>query len=293
MSPFAEGSHTLTKKHLLAAVNDSGFSKLAPAKGPSGRLLWLSGIAVLLLLAIAYAVVQSQFFSGLQLNWAQYDVTELPLEVEKQLNLSQQNTQVDKVAELPVQQQITDQVILKPAVDEPGEAQRLKNLKVIKTSKVEVKLLEQKVLTESKKNKQSAANLGIVNNVQVEQSQQLEGLSSSKKYENYQQWLDAKIESSKQWLKNADKQSVSIQVLMRSKSAGRDLVSFLNNEWPLELDKTYLYEVNMKGKAIYRVFYGEYPSITLGQIKMKQLPESVRVNSPYLHSVYRMQKALL
>ena len=117
--------------------------------------------------------------------------------------------------------------------------------------------------------------------------------SSSEKYEDYQQWLDAKIKSSKQWLRNADKQSVSIQVMMRSKSAGRDLVEFLKTEWPLELDKTYLYEVKMQDKEMYRVFYDEYPSITLGQIKMKQLPESVRVNSPYLHSVYRMQKALL
>jgi septal ring-binding cell division protein DamX len=81
--------------------------------------------------------------------------------------------------------------------------------------------------------------------------------------------------------------------MMRSKSAGRDLVEFLKTEWPLELDKTYLYEVKMQDKEMYRVFYDEYPSITLGQIKMKQLPESVRVNSPYLHSVYRMQKALL
>ena len=80
---------------------------------------------------------------------------------------------------------------------------------------------------------------------------------------------------------------------MRSKSAARELVRYLQTEWPLELDKTYIYEVKMKDRAIYRVFYNEYPSITLGQISMKQLPESVRINSPYLHSVYRMQKALL
>ncbi len=149
------------------------------------------------------------------------------------------------------------------------------------------------MLTESKKNQQTTAKLGIVDVDQVERNQSVDVLSSSRKYDDYEQWLDAKIQSSKQWLKNADKQSVSIQVMMRSKSAGRELAAFLQTEWPLDLDKTYLYEVKIQKKEIYRVFYDEFPSITTGQIKMKQLPESVRANSPYLHSVYRMQKALL
>jgi len=163
---------------------------------------------------------------------------------------------------------------------------------------VEKMPIKREILTGPNKNQQTTAKLDVVdenqvNKNQIEEKQSVAVLSSSKKYDDYKQWLDAKIQSSKQWLKNADKQSVSIQVIMRGKSAGRELAVFLQTEWPLELDKTYLYEVKIQNKDIYRVFYDEFPTIRAGQMKMKQLPESVRANSPYLHSVYRMQKALL
>ena len=140
----------------------------------------------------------------------------------------------------------------------------------------------------SKKNQQTDAKLD-----KVVVNQSVEPRISSKKLDAHERWLKTKIAASKQWLRQADKQGVSIQVMMRSKSAAKELAIYLQTEWPLDLDKTYLYEVNMKDRQIYRVFYNEYPTITLGQMKMKQLPESVRLNSPYLHSIYRMQKALL
>jgi hypothetical protein len=81
--------------------------------------------------------------------------------------------------------------------------------------------------------------------------------------------------------------------MMRRKSAARELVYYLLNEWPLELSKTYLYEVNLDDRSIYRVFYNEFDSLAQGRQQIEQLPETVKNNSPYLHSVYRMQKALL
>ena len=110
---------------------------------------------------------------------------------------------------------------------------------------------------------------------------------------DYDQWLNAKLRESRDWLINADRDNVSIQVLMRSKSAARELVYYLRNEWPLDLSKTYLYEVNTDTRSIYRVFYSEFNSLSVGRNQLEQLPDSVKKNSPYLHSVYRMQKALL
>ena len=110
---------------------------------------------------------------------------------------------------------------------------------------------------------------------------------------DYNQWLDAKLRQSLDWLSRADRDKVSIQVLMRSKSAARELVYYLRNDWPLDLSKTYLYEVSTEERSIYRVFYSEFDSMTQGRSQLEQLPESVKINSPYLHSVYRMQKALL
>ena len=110
---------------------------------------------------------------------------------------------------------------------------------------------------------------------------------------DYNTWLRDKLHRSKEWLSRANRDSVSIQVLMRSKSAARELVYYLRNEWPLELSKTYLYEVQTENRSIYRVFYSEFDSLSSGRAQLERLPESVKVNSPYLHSVHRMQKALL
>ena len=116
---------------------------------------------------------------------------------------------------------------------------------------------------------------------------------SSALTDDYHQWLNAKLKESKDWLSQADSKKVSIQVLMRRKSAARELVYYLRNEWPLDLSKTYLYEVNIENRPVYRVFYSEYDSLAHGRQQLEKLPETVKVNSPYLHSVYRMQKALL
>ena len=110
---------------------------------------------------------------------------------------------------------------------------------------------------------------------------------------DYNQWLNVKLRESRDWLNNANRNNVSIQVLMRSKSGARELVYYLRNEWPLDLSETYLYEVNTDTRSIYRVFYSEFNSLSHGRNQLERLPESIKRNSPYLHSVYRMQKALL
>ena len=117
--------------------------------------------------------------------------------------------------------------------------------------------------------------------------------SSASLTTDYNQWLNERLHLSLDWLKNADRNNVSIQVMTRNKSSGNDLAKFLQNEWPLEVEKTYVYEVKTQNRTIYRVFYGEFQSVALGKIELEALPNSVKANSPYLHSVYRMQKALL
>ncbi len=138
------------------------------------------------------------------------------------------------------------------------------------------------------KNQQSTAKLDNVN-----QNQPPKKETSSAKGTEHKLWLTEKMNASMKWLTKADKKSVSIQVMMRNISAGRELVRLLNNEWPLPLEKTHLFKVKKGEVEIFRVFYGEYPSISVGQTEIKELPKSVRVNSPYLHSIYRMQKELL
>ncbi len=110
---------------------------------------------------------------------------------------------------------------------------------------------------------------------------------------DYQQWLDSKLEQSEQWLSRVASDKMSIQVMMRNKSAARELVYYLRNEWPLDISQTYLYEVVIEGRSIYRVFYSEYDSLSQARAQIDTLPQSIKVNSPYVHSVYRMRQALL
>jgi type II secretory pathway predicted ATPase ExeA len=117
--------------------------------------------------------------------------------------------------------------------------------------------------------------------------------SGSNSLPDYRRWLDEKLVQSRQWLSQAKRNKMSIQVMMRNKSAARELVYYLRNDWPLDLSQTYLYEVTIEGRSIYRVFYSEFDSLKQAKAQIDSLPKSIRVNSPYVHSVYRMRNALL
>ncbi|MBC8209946.1 MAG: AAA family ATPase [Gammaproteobacteria bacterium] len=293
LSAFAGGTHTLTRRHLRAAVKDSGFSRIRAA-GFGNQLFWFSALMLLLFL-LGYLIISQQ--SALSVVWKDAQtlwsgssqtvasVTQ-PTEVAEQSLISTEKSlaSLELLTEVEPSAEHESDQLLALKQQENSKLQRV----LASAEQVKKPVVDQELAVSSKKNQQSVDKLDkvIVN-------QPVEAPSSSEKLDQYQLWLNHKIEASKEWLRDANKQSVSIQVMMRSKSAARELVRYLQTEWPLELDKTYIYEVKMKDRAIYRVFYNEYPSITLGQISMKQLPESVRINSPYLHSVYRMQKALL
>jgi type II secretory pathway predicted ATPase ExeA/septal ring-binding cell division protein DamX len=295
LSAFADGTHTLTLKHLKAAVKDSGFTPINQPAASRKRWWWMSASAVLILAVLAYGWTRSPYFDAFQLgetvsSAAPADVPTVPAAHVQPAKNASPDQSVETTRKEPAQPASLPDSASEAAV-EPAASAVIENKNVEsppeneQTAKIEI---PSEMTAGSKKNQQSADKLDKVN-----ANQPVKASPSSKKYNDYQAWLKHKIQASKDWLRNANKQSVSIQVMMRSKSAAEDLVKYLQTEWPLELDKTYVYEVTMNGKEIYRVFYNEYPSITQGQIQLKQLPQSIRVNSPYLHSVYRMQKALL
>lgn len=293
LSAFADSTHTLTHKHLLDAVKDSGFIPLHPS-GSGRRWAWtMAVLGVLILAALAYALYLNKVSLPFMLKTtdANHSITLDQQPETKIAALPAQEEQPVKAQRpaqtVPLQRQNKLDQVAQKIKQQAEQRERIK--KVLETAPTEgIEPVAEEMPVSSKKTQQSDAKLD-----KVAENQAVELASSSKKSTVYEDWLMQKIESSKQWLRTADKQGVSIQVMMRNKSAAKELAMYLQTEWPLDLDKTYIYEVNMKNRQIYRVFYNEYPTITLGQMKMKQLPESVRMNSPYLHSIYRMQKALL
>ena len=72
-----------------------------------------------------------------------------------------------------------------------------------------------------------------------------------------------------------------------------EMARILKNQWPLDLDTTYLFAVQADSEVIYRVFYSEFTSVPEGTREIEELPTSISKNGPYLHSIYKMQAAYL
>ncbi len=255
LSAYADGTHDLTQKHLDDAVRDSGFSRVKA--GQSGkRWVWATAAAVAVLFVTFFAW---QHQAGLETAGGPGSASEPDPQVTDQADLFQPQPMSGLPSAAVLQETLNDTVEI--PVD----------------------------LAKTAENQQSAAKLDNNDGTQKTIVSQTSNIPP----DQYEEWLDSKLETSKNWLRNANKQAVSIQVMMRNKKASKELVNYLRRQWPMEIDKTYLFEVVLNENVIYQVFYEEYPSISIGELKMQQLPESVKKNSPYLHPIHLMQKALL
>lgn len=234
LSAFAQSTHNLSTKHVIAAVHDGGF-----VAEQSDKQNWWPGLALAMTVALVLSLYQ------FRTQWVA-------------LVMGQPATQVAGIEHsIETLDLATDQSMAD--TDTLGNAVAMTQPEMVETT----------------------INSAVA------------PLFNSSLIEDHNQWLNAKIAKSREWLANADKDNVSIQVMMRNTAAAEELVRFLKNEWPLDLKSTYLYEAQSASRSIYRVFYREFDSMTQGQQEIKQLPESVRVNDPYLHSIYKMQAVLL
>ena len=331
LSAFAEGTHNLSAKHVSAAVNDSSFDPKAPRR--SRALWWFGILVVIALAVALYqtrsqwiSIPVSDLWTSTRAsdqvpeseNTAEIDAAETdkpvtdisPRSLETDATLdtdgstaadpgdapvmdtaeSESGTDAEPAETLTQETMQTPQPLVQEAAvsEQPTEKEIAQvDVAVLQTTQQEpveaepIPVVEDEVL-------QSALDQAASSEALVTDSSNDLGLTA-----DYDQWLNAKLRESRDWLMNADRDNVSIQVLMRSKSAARELVYYLRNEWPLDLSQTYLYEVNTDTRSIYRVFYSEFNSLSMGRNQLERLPDSVKKNSPYLHSVYRMQKALL
>ncbi len=300
LSAFAEGTHNLTSRHVLEAVNDSTFG-VDVIRNNGNKIWWL---ALPILMAVALAIYKNEpiwnevlanfLVEAVELGEKQPENDNKPVEIEKPVTENGNNREDNgaQVTDTPIQETViggaevtVDPVVaeLEPVVAEIKTEQLEPEADAVSlANKPDYMDKADKILDESVK-------IEAVGETPDSEPKQVDNVAST----NYQQWLDVKLQKSREWLSNAQRDKVSIQVLMSKKSKVRELVKYLQNEWPLNIDKTYLYEVEVKSQNIYRVFYDEFESVAQGRQEIQRLPASVKANSPYLHSVYRMQKALL
>ena len=320
LSAFAEGTHNLTSKHVTAAVNDSAFNQESPRS--KSRIFWWLGLLAVIALLFALYQSRAQWMATLavdlppkQENAVKNDnpITDIaPQAIETDLDKAQVDTTTDSDPEPTIEQPVAVAEVIQTEVAVQQENETLKQqddavvpadesavqpVEVVVQEEVKVVVQEENDMAQAEAINAPVEEDRILQNA-LDQAASSVALATEKSpapglTADYDRWLNAKLQQSRDWLSQANRNSVSIQVFVRSKSAVRELVYYLRNEWPLDLSETYLYEVNTEGRGIYRVFYSEFDSLSRGRSQLERLPESVKRNSPYLHSVYRMQKALL
>lgn len=295
LSAFAESTHNLTARHVMAAVNDSGFK---PEKSNKTNGWLVTSLVVTIVLAFGLYQFRAQWLAiVLEQPLAQTEnsseiaamVTGQPQDLTEAkpktvtTNTIEPKVEVSKITNAPTA------AIVSPPVESVTQTVNSDSVQATSETLGKVVNLDPKV----PKNPIGTTQKNDIVQEVAPNSVSDGAIINGDLTEDYNQWLNIKIKASREWLANAGKNNVSIQVMMRNKAAAKELVRFLKNDWPLDLNSTYLYEVQSGSRSIYRVFYREFDSMAKGQREIKQLPESVRVNGPYLHSIYKMQAALL
>ncbi|MCP4335432.1 MAG: AAA family ATPase [Gammaproteobacteria bacterium] len=330
LSAFAEGTHNLSSKHVTAAVNDSSFSQEVECKTSQAR--WLGPLLLVALAFALYLsrdhwmphveiVIPAESQISLQNNPANtpendpvitpaVEASAEPAALDTPLPDEQPQLETDVVGE-----PITDQPgALDAAVDSDSEIlaaqSRREEPPQVPGEAIQAELSADVALEQ---NEADAQSMGVPDQPDSPQAQENEALNSQQApheiapnetpstlentnltaIEKYHRWMNVKLVQSREWLANAGRGKLSIQVMMRKQSAARELVYYLLNDWPLALSDTFLFEVAIEDKIIYRVFYSEFDSMEQARAQIGRLPDNVKANLPYVHSVYRMRRDLL
>jgi septal ring-binding cell division protein DamX len=96
--------------------------------------------------------------------------------------------------------------------------------------------------------------------------------------------LDARILATEQWLAREDRESFSIQLLGTNDPT---LLRFHLNELGklIEINKVFVYRTTANEKPFLTVLFGSFNSYRAAQEALDKLPESLKVNRPFLRTV--------
>lgn len=332
LSAFAENTHNISVKHVNAAVQDSGFERSIDGQltgDNKGVYLLLSLLLVIIVLAWLFLSGKGAllFASSLQGSTPTVIVAEAKMKNLKKvpngvlgdaIQRQKPNREIQANSVKPVVTQVVQEDGSKVVPSQDNKEEKESAVEVELTSESLKKESDDKLAVIISRKKKNSDGEVLLNKEESHKNNKLLQKSLSISQETTRinnniaqkkdvkvvleanpvgyddgQWLENKLKHSKSWLNEQANRGVSIQVMMRSSSASKELTNVLRNKWPLDVDRTHLYEVEMNGGYIYRVFYGGYSSLSLGQKELKKLPEELRLNNPYLHSIYKMKKTLL
>ncbi|MCP4765361.1 MAG: AAA family ATPase [Gammaproteobacteria bacterium] len=331
LSAFAEGTHNLSSKHVTAAVNDSSFAQEVERKTSPARwrgLLLLVALIFALYLSRDHWLPLVAIDMPAEEQLSMQDNPPISPENDPVITPAAAASSESAALDAPLldeQSQLETDVVEEPATDQPevddaaidsdsetmaiaaqssGEESPQEPDDAIQAEAADIAVTQTGTDAQSMEIPDPPDSPRVQENEAVNPQQAQHEIAQDESpstldntdlaaNEEYDRWLNIKLQQSREWLANAGRDKLSIQVMMRKQSAARELVYYLLNEWPFALSNTYLFEVVIEDKIIYRVFYSEFDAFDQARAQIDRLPDSVKANLPYVHSVYRMRQNLL
>jgi MSHA biogenesis protein MshM len=98
--------------------------------------------------------------------------------------------------------------------------------------------------------------------------------------------IEQRIQQTHQWLETAIDDDFTIQLILLDLWAKDEVNNYLQQaSQSLDSNRLFIYQVSIRGRMVYSVLYNEYPERNLATQQLKQLPDKIRQNAPYLRTI--------
>lgn len=106
-------------------------------------------------------------------------------------------------------------------------------------------------------------------------------------------FVTTRVDRTRDWLRTADGNHYSIQVLRVTADAVTDLERFLRGQESVDfLDRIFIYQARHNGQAVYGVLYSEFASYADAKAALETLPTEVKRYKPFLRSVRQVRATM-
>ena len=98
--------------------------------------------------------------------------------------------------------------------------------------------------------------------------------------------IEQRIQQTHEWLEAAVDDDFTIQLILLDLWAKDEASNYLQQaSQSLDSSRLFIYQASIRGRMVYSVLYNEYPERSLATQQLKQLPDKIRQNAPYLRTI--------
>lgn len=106
-------------------------------------------------------------------------------------------------------------------------------------------------------------------------------------------FVTTRVDRTREWLRQAEGNHFSIQVLRVTADAAKDLERFLRSQDSVDfLDRIFIYQARHNGQAVYGVLYSEFANYADAKAALEALPTEVKRYKPFLRSVRQVRATM-